>query len=148
MNDPECKEYKIPRECSSWYDGCNTCGVDQNLGQATMCTMMFCDEPALPECRAFAPPPGCRSWFDGCNTCSITNDGKVDACTEMACFTMNQPICRGYGPPAGCTNWFDGCNNCSVMADGGLACTRMACREKGEAYCTAFSDDRKASFLN
>jgi len=42
--------------------------------------------------------------------------------------------------PQNCTNWFDGCNNCMVMKDGGLACTKMMCFEKKEAYCTKFKE--------
>jgi len=37
--------------CSSFYDGCNTCTVQD--GQVAACTKMACSEYAQPECKAF-----------------------------------------------------------------------------------------------
>jgi len=47
-------ESLIPLNCTSWYDGCNTCGVEN--GQVIYCTEMACDQTMLKptECRAYA----------------------------------------------------------------------------------------------
>lgn len=42
----------IPKDCVSWFDGCNTCGVEN--GKLTMCTMMYCETPAEPYCQKFS----------------------------------------------------------------------------------------------
>jgi hypothetical protein len=39
----------IPLTCSSWFDGCNTCSV--NNGNIISCTMMMCFTQGTPECR-------------------------------------------------------------------------------------------------
>ena len=91
---PECKEFsgktapipvktQIPINCTSWYDGCNTCGAAD--GQITFCTKMMCFQQETPYCKAYAKPPkDCTSWFDGCNMCGA-KDGEVTWCTRMAC---------------------------------------------------------------
>lgn len=42
----------IPRNCVSWFDGCNTCQVSE--GQIGGCTMMMCFTQGKPYCQAFA----------------------------------------------------------------------------------------------
>merc|ERR1712224_67334 len=42
----------IPRDCTSWNDGCNTCMVRD--GQIGGCTEMFCARQGNPFCTAYA----------------------------------------------------------------------------------------------
>ena len=41
----------IPSKCATWYDGCNTCQVEN--GKATICTLMYCTENAEPYCTSY-----------------------------------------------------------------------------------------------
>ena len=101
---------RIPPNCTSWFDGCNTCMVKD--GVITGCTKMACksdtQDQAMSRCLAYsgetpAPSPvtstipaNCTSWFDGCNTCMV-RDGKTTGCTMMACKgDLAQPECRAY----------------------------------------------------
>ena len=43
---------EIPINCISWFDGCNTCSV--NNGQLGGCTMMMCFQQGTPNFRAYA----------------------------------------------------------------------------------------------
>ena len=61
MRQGSCCEYQcqsetvtpqIPANCVSWFDGCNTCSV--NNGQLGGCTMMMCFRQGTPECRAYS----------------------------------------------------------------------------------------------
>merc|ERR1712224_241107 len=45
-------------------------------------------------------------------------------------------------PPRDCTSWNDGCNTCMVRNGVVAGCTEMACFEKGEPFCMAFTDGR------
>merc|ERR1719272_1111172 len=45
---------KIPADCVSWYDGCNTCTVAN--GQLGACTEMACFRQDAPSCKAYAQP--------------------------------------------------------------------------------------------
>ena len=42
---------KIPSNCASWYDGCNTCSV--NNGKIGECTRMYCFSPGESECTSY-----------------------------------------------------------------------------------------------
>jgi len=54
-----------PQDCTSFYDGCNSCGA-QN-GRTTFCTMMYCmpEYQRQPYCRAFADGRKCQG-LDQC----------------------------------------------------------------------------------
>jgi hypothetical protein len=43
----------IPLNCLTWYDGCNTCSV--NNGNIEGCTLMYCFTTNEPYCQAFSP---------------------------------------------------------------------------------------------
>ena len=49
----------IPSGCTSWYDGCNTCGVAG--GVKGMCTKMACLRQGTPFCQAYASGKTCTS---------------------------------------------------------------------------------------
>merc|ERR1712151_1190309 len=38
----------VPEGCSSWYDGCNMCGLDNGM---LRCTMKYCFQPDAPKCN-------------------------------------------------------------------------------------------------
>ncbi|EGD73284.1 hypothetical protein PTSG_05000 [Salpingoeca rosetta] len=118
----------IPRDCVRWYDGCNTCMVED--GKITGCTEIACFRHEEPRCLEFSPPRiphRCLTWFDGCNTCSVAG-GKPYLCTLRACAedSMEEPRCLEMLPDS-CVRWFDGCNECTINEDGLEACTRRAC---------------------
>lgn len=85
--------------CESYFDGCNTCMVED--GEVTACTKKYCMENEEPKCLKWKDPTpeelaNCESWFDGCNTCSVEN-GEITACTEMACMEYEEPKCVKFG---------------------------------------------------
>src|SRR3989338_1952810 len=85
-----------PADCTSWFDGCNTCEVVD--GKVGACTKKGCVEYEKPKCLAYSnqqPPADCTSWFDGCNTCEVV-DGKVGACTKKGCVEYEKPKCLAY----------------------------------------------------
>jgi hypothetical protein len=74
----------IPKNCISWFDGCNNCVVEN--GKTTACTLMACETMQEPKCNEFESeeindsgtnntqvsiPQDCVSWFDGCNNCFV-----------------------------------------------------------------------------
>ena len=46
---------KIPNNCLTWHDVCNTCGVKD--GELTICTEMYCFAQGTPDCMVYAPDP-------------------------------------------------------------------------------------------
>ena len=97
--------------CSSYFDGCNTCFVQSWVVGG--CTRMYCATPTEPKCLQYTTGtreqgqgtsdqgPGldltnCVSYFDGCNNCTV-KDGKPEACTLMYCETPTEPKCNQYG---------------------------------------------------
>ena len=86
----------IPPNCTSWYDGCNTCMVGEDGVLA--CTLMYCETPRDAECRAFA---------------NETETQPVTYCTpqqkEATVCTMDyRPVCGDDGVTYG--------NACSACA--------------------------------
>ncbi len=96
--------------CSSYFDGCNTCFVQSWVVGG--CTRMYCATPTEPKCLQYTTGtreqgqgtsdqgPGldltnCVSYFDGCNNCTV-KDGKPEACTLMYCETPTEPKCNQY----------------------------------------------------
>ena len=109
---PECLTVRdewgncVDDNCQQWYDGCNTCDVDNNglSKELVSCTEQVCFQNSYSaECMRTIDddendddvndiPNNCATWFDGCNTCSVTN-GEVTICTMMYCYTQNDPYC-------------------------------------------------------
>jgi hypothetical protein len=46
-NMPQCKQYNESMTCTKYFDGCNTCTIEN--GKAT-CTETFCDKLQEPRC--------------------------------------------------------------------------------------------------
>ena len=42
----------IPNNCASWFDGCNTCMINED-GNIAGCTMMYCFTRSTPQCNSF-----------------------------------------------------------------------------------------------
>jgi hypothetical protein len=84
---------EIPKYCSSWFDGCNTCTVSD--GEIGGCTRIYCEVYQEPRCLSYEIPDNCTMWFDGCNSCSV-EQGKLTICTLMYCETYDTPECIGY----------------------------------------------------
>lgn len=81
----------IPSNCTSWFDGCNVCSVENSKLAACTRKMCFEDSQQPPKCLAFyndekkqVIPASCTLWFDGCNRCVVSN-GEIKGCTKMAC---------------------------------------------------------------
>ena len=47
----DCSEVVIPKNCATWYDGCNTCQVRD--GRAEICTLMYCFRQSESYCMTF-----------------------------------------------------------------------------------------------
>jgi len=79
---------KIPNNCASWYDGCNTCTVRK--GKVNMCTIMMCIRQGPSYCKSYHTDDEKqhekgRQCFDGKDN---DHDGKADC---------DDPDCRIYG---------------------------------------------------
>merc|ERR1719483_747267 len=74
-----------PEGCTSWFDGCNTCGCEG--GEVSFCTEMFCVRPEEPYCMAYeeVEEPSCADDGMCCPvgyTCMRPRGGRPG---EMQC---------------------------------------------------------------
>jgi hypothetical protein len=148
---------QIPNNCISWFDGCNTCSV--NNGKIGGCTMMMCFQQGTPECRAY--DQGHRRLSEHYSSENEICGGFMPARLIKECLpglecvnTMGPMIadapgvckrdCPKLSPSRdmygncvepGCRTWFDGCNNCLVGERGQLGCTEMFCQNPTIAHC-------------
>ena len=60
-----------PEGCTTWFDGCNTCGRDTS-DAPMMCTMMACLQNGATECRGWAAGYGANAAHAGGARCSTT----------------------------------------------------------------------------
>eukprot|EP00045_Choanoeca_perplexa_P011111 m.116402 g.116402 ORF g.116402 m.116402 type:complete len:838 (-) comp15517_c0_seq1:125-2638(-) len=81
MNEPYCKEFRVPDRCTSFFDGCNTCGVEN--GELTYCTELYCppEDREDPKCLAYCCDPltepgmfGNPIYFEGHRCCPTTGE--------------------------------------------------------------------------
>eukprot|EP00730_Choanoeca_flexa_P000761 TRINITY_DN10326_c0_g1_i2.p1 TRINITY_DN10326_c0_g1~~TRINITY_DN10326_c0_g1_i2.p1 ORF type:complete len:854 (+),score=127.18 TRINITY_DN10326_c0_g1_i2:236-2797(+) len=85
-------------DCAKWFDGCNTCQVDER-GCLGACTKKFCPpedvKPAF--CETLRVPKRCVSFFDGCNSCQVV-DGELTICTARFCTPeeLEAPKCTAF----------------------------------------------------
>jgi len=143
------KTEKCPADCSTWFDGCNTCKCDGN-GNILGCTKKFCPKDKyeekkcmdLPEPKPEKCPKGCSKYFDGCNVCGCDAEGNVLACTWTMCKEKKEPKCMDHTLPVekkcpvGCSSWFDGCNKCMCDGNGNTnSCTKKFCMKYDEPKC-------------
>jgi hypothetical protein len=69
---PTASDSAIPRDCTSWNDGCNTCMV--RGGRTAGCTEMMCFRQGTPFCAAYTDGRRCTD----ATTCMIADTGMVD----------------------------------------------------------------------
>ncbi len=86
----------VEKGCNSWYDGCNTCIIENDILTCTekVCFLKTEDGHCLDN-SITEIPKNCITWYDGCNTCSAHN-GELQGCTLMMCFTTNEPYCQSF----------------------------------------------------
>jgi len=92
---------KIPPQCVSWFDGCNTCAVEK--GQLMQCTERACapDELAQPRCRQFDYCLGVECGKnEKCVPAEEPCDG--DRCARYTCQDTCPPVPPCAAPPEGC----------------------------------------------
>jgi hypothetical protein len=99
---------KIPANCATWYDGCNTCNVRD--GKVYMCTMRMCLRHGEPHCREYhigneKQHERGRQCFDGKDN---DHDGEAD-CGDSDCKIYG--ICRHRGGKETGRLCFDGKDN-------------------------------------
>ena len=85
---------ECPKDCSTWYDGCNTCQC--NNGKLGACTKRFCAVYEEAKCLDRICPRDCERWYDGCNTCKCKKDGSLGDCTELFCIQQGSSYCSKY----------------------------------------------------
>jgi hypothetical protein len=52
-NENSLSQNEIPKNCSVWYDGCNTCKINPENPEIMMCTEMACLEYGKSMCTEF-----------------------------------------------------------------------------------------------
>tara|TARA_B110000858_G_C17786739_1_gene467650 strand:- start:921 stop:1940 length:1020 start_codon:yes stop_codon:yes gene_type:complete len=80
---------EIPENCLSYFDGCNTCSVEN--GQLQACTLMYCFQQGTPECRQYSNII-CNSDKD----CSETQFCRLNQCVD---FSGINERCGGFTLP-------------------------------------------------
>lgn len=85
-----CEYLDCPLDCSSWFDGCNTCTCKEGILGG--CTKKFCFRQEKPKCLDTQCPRDCTQWFDGCNTCTC-NNGELEGCTRRHCLYKKPAKC-------------------------------------------------------
>jgi len=78
----------IPLNCATWFDGCNTCGVDRE-GRLNACTMMMCFRQGIPECK---------TYYINSNENECINDND---CPTQFC----RPKTTNYNGPKECVDY-------------------------------------------
>ncbi len=92
--------YTPPANCSSWYDGCNTCGR-QFPGGPAFCTLRAC---VSPNDETFVSSGAkCNAYFDTTKTCTALGktytEGQSTSCIDagngqIACIADATHVCR------------------------------------------------------
>jgi len=130
----------IPANCESWFDGCNTCGV-QN-GKLTFCTQRECmSNPTAAYCKSFTKDevPAHAQPDDQLPAISPgrNSEERVDIPSSGDFYSQDD----SPSIPVNCISWYDGCNTCGVENGALTFCTEMACvnSQMGKPYCKAFS---------
>jgi hypothetical protein len=106
----------IPQDCTSWNDGCNTCGVSK--GVMTSCTEMACFRQGTPYCTAFEDGTTCRDA-----DCSAAHAaGGADPAASGSC-TTDADCAAGFCRPT--TFQYDGPKECVAFSPAGSSCGGM-----------------------
>merc|ERR1719192_1278602 len=113
--EPKCMDDQsndaCPADCSSFFDGCNTCKCVN--GKKTACTKKACLRKGEPTCKdADLPIEGGDDSEE-----SVESEDSENADSDDIC-------------PADCGKWFDGYNTCACVNGKKSACTRKFCLQK------------------
>merc|ERR1719163_295296 len=68
---------QIKPTCTSWFDGCNTCGVGKD-GMTSFCTMMYCFRMQEAHCQAVAT----LNEGDACTTTRLRGSRNMLKCAD------------------------------------------------------------------
>ncbi|MBU4241774.1 MAG: hypothetical protein KKA65_03655 [Nanoarchaeota archaeon] len=132
---------KMPEDCVSYYDGCNTCSEFRGELRCTNWDCEFIEEAKClvskikPE---FNPPEDCIKYNDGCNVCDLINGSWL--CADKSCERFTEPKCWKYGDPPlfnpskNCLSYDDGCNICHLKK-GNWECYEEICKTYREPSC-------------
>ena len=107
----------VPSDCTSWNDGCNTCGVSN--GRVTMCTDMACFRQGTPFCTLFADGTACRD--SDCSAAHAAGAKATDAPTG-ACST-DADCGTGFCRPTSFD--YSGPKECTAFSPAGISCGGM-----------------------
>lgn len=80
---------RIPNNCATWHDGCNTCQVRD--GRAEICTMMYCFRQDTPYCMSYHINTNSLSVGDVCYR--FCEDGSQDVINRRSDCPSNT-ICK------------------------------------------------------
>lgn len=113
-----------PKNCTTWYDGCNTCKCVN--GVITACTKRLCVRQGKPYCKVRKK---------GCKSCALIKCKKGYSCqTKKGCGRC-VPLHKPKRCPRNCKTWYDGCNTCFCKNGKITGCTKKFCRKYGKPYC-------------
>ena len=75
-------EPNIPHNCATWFDGCNTCSVQD--GHTQICTLMACYRTLKPYCQTFTTDPLIQGdiCFRYCIDNSQSTINRADQCPK------------------------------------------------------------------
>ena len=82
-NNPKKPETKIPKGCTSWFDGCNLCKVT-TAGAKGACTRKFCRKPDAPFCQK----------FDDGRVCARSRASKKSVCKKPGSSPPAKPVVK------------------------------------------------------
>jgi hypothetical protein len=105
----------IPQDCTSWNDGCNTCGVSN--GAVQFCTEMACFRQGTPFCAQFEDGTACRDA-----DCSAAHATIADPAASGSCST-DADCAAGFCRPT--TFQYDGPKECVPFSPAGSSCGGM-----------------------
>ena len=89
----------IPGDCTSWFDGCNTCEVKDS--EIKSCTDQVCFQHGQPKCLSKNKPfskeelSTCSVWFNGCDDC-VVEHGEIKKCSSKNrnCEQPSRAFCK------------------------------------------------------
>jgi len=134
----------VPKNCSVWYDWCNTCSVEK--WKIKMCTQKACLVQKTPKCLKYKKKVCSLVYSPVC----WEKDG-VEKTYENKCFLEKSGAKFLYNwkckvIPKNCSVWYDWCNTCSVEKWKIKICTQKACLVQKAPKCLKY--EKKECPLN
>merc|ERR1719424_1019107 len=119
-----------PEGCTTWFDGCNTCGRDSPTVPMA-CTMMACFRQGNPECRGWAVGYGPSS-----SATATTATGGVCGNTQTLTPACSRSICRNMGATTQAACMAGGANSCCQWTAAGSLSVAPAPAPAGAPRCS------------